>query len=195
MTRGRVAHERAHRRAASSAPPAAWPPRHARSHRLAWPQVWHGCGVSLAGSRVEVRVRDGPRPGARSRRRSRGWRDRPAEPAAAPMAKEPAYQSGLSRLGRAAEFRQARLAPGQVIGLGARGLLEQCARAPGARRRTPGRGRAPGRRSRRVVDAHECGGCAALGLRQGGCGRGCRGGPLAPGRREDGAQAAVERRR
>ena len=73
---------------------------------------------------LEVARRGGARPAARSRRRSRGPRRRRPAPPARPITKAPAYQSGLSRLGRAPSSLQALGGPGEVIGLLAGGRLE-----------------------------------------------------------------------
>ena len=59
----------------------------------------HGCAHPRPAGAADAR-RDAARPGARSRPRSRGSPDRRDSAASAPMANEPAYQSGLSRLGR-----------------------------------------------------------------------------------------------
>ena len=87
-------------------PGRAWRTRHARSRPPAWLEdgaaARHRSPAGAAGAHP-----DGPRPGARSRRRSRGSSRSPSAAASAPMANEPAYHSGLSRLGRAAELAQA----------------------------------------------------------------------------------------
>ena len=64
-------------------------------------------------------------------------------------ANAPAYHSGLSRLRPSAEFVEALLRPGEVIGLLARGVVELSPQCGVARGQGLGAGRAPGRRPRR----------------------------------------------
>jgi len=78
----------------------------------------------------------------------------PSSAAAAPMAKDPAYQSGLSRLGRAASsFSASHTTRDDRIRSAPRPSACRASRRSGRRR--PDRDRAPGSELAGVVDAHE----------------------------------------
>ncbi len=120
--------------------------------------------------------------------------DRRASAASAPMAKEPAYHSGLRRLGRAPSSREPRLAPGQVIGLVLGGPEQHGARRGAAGHESLAVVERLGGELAGVIDAHERGTLAPLrrgeGSRAGG--RGARHRPGGPCGRENRAQGTIE---
>ena len=107
------------------------PPRHVRFHPSRMARRWPGCADRRRAARRDAH-RDGLRPGARSRPRSQAHAVAERAPRARRCAKEPAYQSGFSKLGRELSSRQSRLAPGEVVGFFA-GRLEQQLAGPAER--------------------------------------------------------------
>ena len=119
----------------SSAAPAVAPHRHAALRRPSFATRSHVTGCRVRAGAQGVRP-GAVRPGARSRPQKPRLQASPARPAASPITKAPAYQSGLSRLG-------GRRAPADAARSRRGGRFPHALRPPSARakRRTAGRQR------------------------------------------------------